>query len=152
MIHHDTNLGFGGALTTGYAAANSDLVMVIPSDRQFQCQDLKHCLPLIPDHDVVICVRRSRRDPFLRRVASNTYRLLMRVLFGLDVDDINWVKIYRVELLRRIEIESEGPFIDTEILVKANQLGARFGRGDRSFSLDALDGLGLCRRDDGDVF
>ena len=48
---------------------------------------------LIADHDVVICVRRNRRDPFLRRMASNTYRLLMRMLFGLNVDDIKWVKI-----------------------------------------------------------
>ncbi len=125
VIHHETNLGFGSALSTGYAEATGDLVAVIPSDRQFQCQDLERCLPLLPDHDVIVCVRRSRRDPFARRMASNSYRLLMRLLFGLDLDDINWVKIYRLELLRRIEIESEGPFIDTEILVKASHMGAR---------------------------
>jgi glycosyltransferase involved in cell wall biosynthesis len=125
VIHHETNKGFGAALAAGYAAATGDLVVLIPTDRQFRCQDLKQCLPLLPDHDVVICVRRDRSDPFARRVASASYRFLMRLLFGLDVDDINWVKIYRLEMLRRIEIESEGPFIDTEILVKARHMGAR---------------------------
>jgi glycosyltransferase involved in cell wall biosynthesis len=129
-IHHPANLGFGAAMATGYAHATGDLVVLIPSDRQFQCQDLKRCLPLLADHDVIVCVRRSRRDPLPRRIASTSYRLLMRALFGLDLDDINWVKIYRIPLLRRIEIESEGPFIDTEILVKANHLGARIAEVD----------------------
>ena len=70
-------------------------------------------------------MRRDRRDPALRRLASATYRKLVHGLFGLKLDDINWVKIYRTELIRRIEIESQGPFIDTEILVKAHRLGAR---------------------------
>ena len=125
VVHHETNRGYGAALATGYAAASSDLAVVIPADRQFQCRDLKPCLPLLADHDVVVCVRRSRRDPLARRIASRAYRLVVRRLFDLDLDDINWVKIYRVPLLRRIEIESRGPFIDTEILVKASLLGAR---------------------------
>ncbi len=125
VVHHSTNLGFGEALKTGYAAAEGDLVVVIPTDRQFRCEDLSKCLPHLHDHDIVSCVRRDRRDPALRRLASATYRKLVHGLFGLKLDDINWVKIYRTELIRRIEIESQGPFIDTEILVKAHRLGAQ---------------------------
>lgn len=130
VLHHGRNRGFGAALATGYAAASGDLVTLIPSDRQFQCRDLKRCLPLLPDHDVVICVRRERSDSLARRTASSVYLTLMRMLFDLDVGDINWVKIYRLPLIRRIEIESEGPFIDTEVLVKAKQLGARIAQVD----------------------
>ena len=130
VVHHSTNLGFGEALKTGYAAAEGDLVVVIPTDRQFRCEDLGKCLPHLQDHDIVSCVRRERCDPALRRLASTTYRKLVQCLFGLKLDDINWVKIYRTELIRRIEIESQGPFIDTEILVKAHRLGARIKQVD----------------------
>ena len=125
VIHHPTNRGFGGALKTGYANATGDLVVVIPTDRQFHCQDLSQCLPHLADHEIVSCVRRRRRDPLARRIASATYRRLMRLLFGLSLDDINWVKIYPTALIRQITIESTGPFIDTEILVKTHRLGAR---------------------------
>ena len=130
VIHHPTNLGFGGALRTGYAHAEGDRVVVIPTDRQFQCRDLDKCLPFLEDHDVVCCVRRRRRDPFARRAASRAYRTLVRLLFGLELDDINWVKIYRLQMIRRIDIESQGPFIDTEILLKLAGLGARITQVD----------------------
>ena len=45
VVHHSTNLGFGEALKTGYAAAEGNLVVVIPADRQFRCEDLSKCLP-----------------------------------------------------------------------------------------------------------
>ena len=130
VIHHPTNLGFGGALRTGYAQAAGDLVVVIPTDRQFRCEDLDKCLPHLHDHDIVSCVRRERQDPLARRMASGTYRRLMRLLFGLSMADINWVKIYRTALIRRIQIQSQGPFIDTEILVKSHRLGARIAQVD----------------------
>ncbi len=130
VLHHPTNLGFGGALKTGYAHAESDLVVVIPTDRQFQCRDLTKCLPFLEDHDVICCVRRRRRDPFARRVASTAYRTLVCLLFGLELDDINCVKIYKLQMIRRIDIESQGPFIDTEILFKLAGLGARIKQVD----------------------
>ncbi len=162
VIHHQTNKGFGGALKTGYANATGDLVVVIPTDRQFRCQDLEKCLPFVPDHDVISCVRCHRKDPLARRVVSATYRHLMQLFFGLSLDDINWVKIYKLPMLRQIEIESQGPFIDTEILVKASRLGARIkqvdvphyprlagkatGAGLRAMSKTFLDLLRLWRR------
>lgn len=130
VVHHPTNLGFGGALRTGYARAAGDLVVVIPTDRQFRCEDLDKCLPHLHDHDIVSCVRHQRQDPLARRIASGTYRRLMRLLFGLSLADINWVKIYRTALIQRIEIQSQGPFIDTEILVKSHRLGARIAQVD----------------------
>ena len=130
VIHHRRNLGFGGALRTGYAHAAGDLVVVIPTDRQFQCRDLTKCLPFLEDHDVICCVRRRRRDPFARRVASTAYRTLVQLLFGLELEDINWVKIYKLQMIRQIDIESQGPFIDTEILLKLAGLGARIKQVD----------------------
>ena len=44
VIRHESNRGFGEALDTGYAHAASDLVVLIPTDRKFQCQYLKRCL------------------------------------------------------------------------------------------------------------
>lgn len=130
VIHHPINLGVGEALKTGYHQACGDLAVLIPADRQFRCRDLKKCFHLLADHEVVCCVRRDRNDPPGRRVASFIYRILMRWLFGLKLDDINWVKVYHLSLLRRMTIESAGPFIDTEMLVKAARLGARIAQVD----------------------
>jgi len=124
VVTHETNKGFGEALLSGYANATGDLAVVFPSDRQFRAEDLARCVPHLGENTVIVTCRAKRNDPLARRLASATYRSVMKVLFGLSLRDINWIKIFPVSLLREMTIESRGPMIDAEMLIKAKRAGA----------------------------
>jgi hypothetical protein len=61
----------------------------------------------------------------LRTLYTLVYTSLIRLVFRLRVRDVNFsFKLFRRPLLERIELKSEGSFIDAEFLVRAKNSGA----------------------------
>ncbi len=126
VIHHDKSSGYGNALKAGFAASRFDLVFFTDGDYQFDMNDLNRALSVIEDHDIVAGYRENRKDPRLRILLAKGYNLLVRVLFGLKLKDIDCsFKLFRRKALEKITIESQGYFIDTEIMVKAKKQGLK---------------------------
>jgi GT2 family glycosyltransferase len=75
--------------------------------------------------DVLAGYRFDRTGEGLRRALfARTYNLLVRVLFGLRLRDVNFAfKLIRRSLLERIPLRSEGSFIDAELLLRAQKAG-----------------------------
>jgi len=125
VVHHPVNRGYGAALTSGFQAATGDYIMFMDADQQFDSADLAHLAPFVPQADIVAGYRIERRDPWIRLVYARIFNLCMRLLFGLNVRDIDCAfKIYRADLLKAIEITTAGALINTELLVKARRAGA----------------------------
>lgn len=125
VVHHPVNRGYGAALTSGFQAATGDYIMFMDADQQFDPADLAHLAPFVPQADIVAGYRIERRDPWIRLVYARIFNLCMRLLFGLNVRDIDCAfKIYRADLLKAIEITTAGALINTELLVKARRAGA----------------------------
>ena len=63
--------------------------------------------------------RIKRNDPPHRLFIAKTYRLVVRLVFGLRVRDIDcaW-KMFRREVLSGLNLESDGAFISSELLIK----------------------------------
>lgn len=121
-IHHERSRGYGNALRAGFEAARGDLVFFTDGDYQFDMNDLPHVLSLIEGHDIIAGYRKGRQDPKYRLLLSRGYNLLVRMLFGLRLKDIDCsFKLFKRSALQAIAIESEGYFIDTEIMVKAKK-------------------------------
>ncbi|MFC2142654.1 glycosyltransferase family 2 protein, partial [Acidobacteriota bacterium] len=126
VIHHERNRGYGNALKAGFEASRHDLVFFTDGDHQFDMNDLDRVLPFIEDHDIVVGFRQDRQDPKLRLFLARGYNRLIRLLFGLQLRDIDCsFKLFKRPALEQISIESRGYFIDTEIMVKAKKLGLR---------------------------
>lgn len=126
VIHHDRSTGYGNALKAGFAASGYDLIFFTDGDYQFAVRDLYRALSYIEDHDIVIGYRMGRKDPKLRILLAKGYNLLVRILFGLRLKDIDCsFKLFRREALDKISIESRGYFVDTEIMVKAKRQNLR---------------------------
>lgn len=124
VIRHDRNQGYGAALRTGFQAARFDLVAFTDADCQFNLRDLGLLLSLAERHPIVVGYRIDRQDPWQRRLYSWGYNLLVRLLLGTRVRDCDCaLKVFRKEALADLLPESNGFFVNTEMLTHARQLG-----------------------------
>jgi len=129
-VHHATNLGYGAALRTGFAAARYDLIAFTDGDRQFHVDDLGRLIdrmgPPSPASDAVLGYRIKRADPPIRTIYANLYRLANRIFFGLAVRDVDCAcKLFRRAALDGIAVESGGAFFSAELLIKLRAAGRR---------------------------
>jgi glycosyltransferase involved in cell wall biosynthesis len=128
-VHHSTNLGYGAALRSGFAAARYPLVAFTDGDRQFRVADLGILTARLqqPDApDVVAGYRIRRADPPLRTVYARLYRLAIRTFFGLRVRDVDCAcKLFRREALAGLRVESGGAFFSAELLIKLRESSRR---------------------------
>ena len=129
VLHQPERRGLGGTLRVGYAAATGDLVLYSDADLPFDFQEVARAARLLEyqDADVLAAYRFDRTsEGFLRTLYTLVYSGLVRTLFGLRLRDINFsFKLFRRRLLDRIELRSEGSFIDAEFLVRTRNAGAR---------------------------
>jgi glycosyltransferase involved in cell wall biosynthesis len=125
VIHHPWNRGYGAALISGFQASDGDWVMVMDSDRQFDIGDLIYLAPLVGEYDLVAGYRIQRNDPFHRILFGRIFKLAVRVLFGLRANDIDCAfKVIRGDLLRKLDLQSTGALVSTELLAKWIRSGA----------------------------
>jgi len=127
LVRHDRNRGYGAALRTGFANARNELIFFSDADGQFDLGELPATLELAKAAPLVAGFRIRRSDPPHRLLIARTYRLIIRIVFGLRVRDIDcaW-KLFRREVLQRLDLESDGAFISSELLIKLNRLGVPF--------------------------
>ena len=124
VIHHTKNRKLGGSLRTGFAAATKDWVLYIDSDLPIQMDDALLAIPLTQNADMVIGNRQGRAEGPKREIMSFVYNRLIRILFGLSVRDVNFAfKLFRRSILERITLQSEGSFIDAELLIETHNAG-----------------------------
>ena len=126
VFHHNPNLGYAEALKKGFTSARHELIFYTDSDNQFDVREIKNLLPLIEDADIVCGFRIYRFDPLTRLVVSWVFNLLVRIVFRINVRDIDCAfKLFRREVFDRVTIESKKFFVDAEILAKAKYFGFR---------------------------
>jgi glycosyltransferase involved in cell wall biosynthesis len=127
VVHHPTNLGYGAALRTGFAASRYPLVAFTDGDRQFHVADLARLLHRAAEADapaVVAGFRVRRADPPLRTVYARLYRFSLGVWYGLWLRDVDCAcKLFRRPPLEGIRVESDGAFLSAELLIKLRAAG-----------------------------
>ena len=79
---------------------------------------------MTPDTMIVSGRRYDRKDNFARRLNSLGWNLIVRMLFGYLIEDINCgFKLLRRDLLNHIHMQSDGAMIDTEMLAGTRARG-----------------------------
>ena len=126
VIHHDKNYKFGRTVRDGIAAARKDLVFLTDSDNPIDMDDMKKAIPLMKEYDFVNG-RRLTREPSVKRIVyTAVYNRMIQAIFRLNVGDVNFsYKMIKRGLLQKLDLRSEGSFIDAEMLIEAKRLGAR---------------------------
>lgn len=106
IYRHKGNLGIGAALTRGYLLSRMENVCVVPGDGQFNLNELR-AFRNVPPNTVVSFYRTSYPGySVFRRFLTWVNRWLNRILFGFFLKDVNYIKIYKRDSLKKFI----GPF------------------------------------------
>jgi glycosyltransferase involved in cell wall biosynthesis len=99
------NQGKTEAILTGARAASGDILVVFDADLQFEVADILRLVEKIREGaDMCVGYKQGRYE---KRVVSNTYNAMARMIFNLKVHDINAVKAFRREVLETISLRRD---------------------------------------------
>ena len=127
----------GWDMQSGLRAATGNKLAVIDGDGQMPCADVIRVYNLMVEkgYDLVKTVRIKRSDGFYRIFISTVYNLLFKIMFpGINARDMNSKpKIITRELYQKMDLESNGWFIDAEIMIRARRLKMGIGEIETTF-------------------
>jgi len=121
----------GWDLRSGLRQARGEVIAFIDGDGQMPIKDVGRLYRLIKDSDfdLVKTYRTQRADGWKRRILTTGYNLLFHLLFpGLQAHDMNAKpKIFSREAYEKMNLESDGWFIDAEIMIEARRHAMSIG-------------------------
>ena len=116
---------------SGLEAAAGETIALIDGDGQVPPEDIvKVYQKLLSENlDMVKTYRAERHDGLYRRLVSNIYNLIFKILFpGFDVQDVNSKpKIFTRGCFEKLNLLSDDWFLDAEIMIQARRLNIKLG-------------------------
>lgn len=128
VIHHHPNRGYGAAFKSGLYGTKYSWISFIDSDGQFDFKEIGRFIATQEktQADMVIGYYLGRKVTFTRKLNSKLWQLLVYLLFGLNVRDIDCgfklISKKVVDTIPRLQSE-RGAFISSEFLIKAKKKG-----------------------------
>ncbi|MDA8433521.1 MAG: glycosyltransferase [Nitrospiraceae bacterium] len=133
LVKNTFGRGAVNAIKTGFASAVSEAVLVVMADLSDDLSAANRMYEMIRGGCDVVCGSRYMKGggqvggPVVKKTISRIAGLSLRFLTGIPTHDVtNSFKMYRRQLLERLQLESDGGFeIGMEITVKAFVSGSR---------------------------
>jgi len=122
------NKGFGWGVINGLKACRGRFVGFMGGDLQVEAAETIRIYDAAKNNPatVIKAFRHIRNDGIHRKVLSYLYNVLFRILYQIDVRDVNGTpKIFRAEFLKSLDLQSKRSFFDAELLIKLTFLGCK---------------------------
>jgi glycosyltransferase involved in cell wall biosynthesis len=127
VVTHAHNRGYGGALRSGFAAAQKEFVFYTDGDGQYDVGELPRLLELAgPATGLVNGYKLERHDPRHRVWIGSVYNLCARLMFRIRIRDIDCdYRLIRRVLLEKIQLTSTSGTICVELVRKLELSGCQ---------------------------
>ena len=140
VCHQERKEGMGSALREGYRLSTKAWVCHLEADLPFEFENVAAAVAYFDGCDFVRGVRigengrpdgwiysRGLLKTIVRIGFHRGYNIFVRLLFGVSVPDINFsFKLIRSEIVKKLDLRTNGWFIDTELVLELIKARARF--------------------------
>lgn len=135
LLKNDRNRGAAYSAKRAIREATKDYVLWQTVDWAYDITALTAAFPSLREYDILQGVRLNaltatafslRSDSTWKGLVSHTNYRLVRLLFGLPLNDYQNVTVYPRGLLQSFEFETDSSFMNPELLLKAWWSGASF--------------------------
>ncbi len=125
IVTHEVNLGYGGALRSGFATASKDVIFYTDGDAQYDPSEIELLWPKMgPGVDLVNGYKISRSDPWHRIIIGRIYHHTVKIMFGLGVRDVDCdFRLLRRSIFERVHLEKTSGVICLEMMKKIQDAG-----------------------------
>jgi len=132
IYHYPINIGKGFALSYGFYKTSGDVIVFIDADNDIPSKNLRLSLAYLDEYraDIVVGSKRHPKSqvqyPFMRRLYSFVYQVIIRLIFNLKVKDTQvGLKVFRRKVLEDVipRLVVKAFAFDVELLVVAQYLG-----------------------------
>jgi glycosyltransferase involved in cell wall biosynthesis len=124
LYRHHKVRDLGSVFRLGLSRATKEVIICSDFDLPYDLSVLKIFLPYLSEADIIQGYRIGNRESIMRNVYTKVYNFIIRAVFNLKLNDANFsMKIFKRKILEKVNLESKGPFIASELLIKAKSLG-----------------------------
>jgi len=124
------NEGFGWGVINGIMAAKAEYIGFMPGDGQLRAKDIVKVYEKLVSENLDLCKgkRVTREDGLARQIQSKAFNFILPLFFSVQTKDINGCpKIMKYESLLKLNPSCRDWFLDTEIMIKANNFKFNLG-------------------------
>ena len=123
IITHNYNQGYGGALKSGFRAAQFDYVFYTDGDGQYDPKELPALVEKMNEGiDLVNGYKIKRHDPWIRIIIGELYSLWVRLLLGIRLADVDCdFRLFNKKILEKINLQSNSGAICAEMLLQVQK-------------------------------
>ena len=128
LIFHEKNLGYGGALRSGFKNATKDYIFYTDGDAQYNPLELEKLVSALNGEvDIVNGYKKQRNDPIYRIIIGKIYNYVMKLLFAIKISDIDCdFRLIKRSVFDSIELKYNSGVICVEMIKKMQDAGFRF--------------------------
>jgi glycosyltransferase involved in cell wall biosynthesis len=134
VMHHPKNLGYGGNLRSGFAAAQKEWVFYTDGDAQYDPREMVNLWRALREAeahgiraDVANGWKISRNDPINRKIIGRLYHHIVKLMFGFKLRDVDCdFRLIRRSLFDEVPLTSTSGSICLEMVKKFQDHGAVF--------------------------
>ena len=124
VVRNARSRGLGHAIRQGAAAASKDWILYVDGDRPVYPEELTAVLALTDRERLVSARRWNPYESRARRWVSRLYNLLVRTLFRVRAEDVNFcVKCLPRRVFLELGLRSDTAFLNIELFAQAARRG-----------------------------
>lgn len=128
LVFHKKNLGYGGALISGFKSSSRDFVFYTDGDAQYDVSELPMLVEKVNSHvDVVQGYKIERHDPWYRILIGDIYNFCVKLVFAIKIRDVDCdFRLIRRSVFEKVKLEHFSGVITVEMVKKIQDANFRF--------------------------